>query len=377
MSEIYFNRVRPLGHEMEYVQEAVRSQFLGGDGPFTRRCEALLERELGSPRVLLTTSGTHALELAALLLGVGQGDEVVLPSFTFASSANAFALRGARPVFVDIREDTLNLDEARLAAALTERTRVIVPVHYAGVGCAMTEIAAVAQRAGAEMVEDNAHGLFGGYCGRPLGGFGAVAALSFHDTKNFTCGEGGALILNRPDLIERAEILREKGTDRSRFFRGQVDRYTWRAVGSSYVPSDLLAAFLLGQLEQRSLVQARRREIWSRYAAGLADWAKANGVRVPTVPEQCQSAYHLYHLIMPTAAHRDALIAHLRSRAIRAVFHYLPLHLSEVGRRFGGREGDCPVTESISGRLLRLPFYNSFSPADQDRVIAAVHEFAG
>lgn len=360
---------------MEYVQEAVRSQCLGGDGEFTRRCEALLARQLGVPRVLLTTSGTHALELAALLLDVGSGDEVVLPSFTFASSANAFALRGARPVFVDIREDTLNLDETRLAAAMTGRTRVVLPVHYAGVGCAMTEIAAVAARGGAAVVEDNAHGLFGAYHGRPLGSFGSVAALSFHETKNFTCGEGGALIVNRPELEDRAEILREKGTDRSRFFRGEVDRYTWKAVGSSYVPSDLLAAFLLGQLEQQSAVQNRRREIWDRYAAGLADWAKAHGVRLPTVPMECQSAHHLFHLVLATAVDRDRLIAHLRSRAIRAVFHYLPLHLSEVGRRFGGREGNCPVTESISGRLLRLPFHNSLSPSDQDRVIASVLEF--
>lgn len=376
MKEILFNRVQPVGREMDYVHESVRSQKLAGDGEFTRRCEALLARELGVTRVLLTTSCTHALELAALLLDVGAGDDVVMPSFTFVSTANAFALRGARPVFVDIREDTLNLDEARLADATSERTRVIVPVHYAGVGCAMAEIAAVAESVGATVVEDNAHGLFGGYRGRPLGTFGSVAALSFHETKNFTCGEGGALLVNRSDLEERAEILREKGTDRSRFFRGEIDRYTWRAVGSSYVPSDLLAAFLLGQLEQRAAVQHRRQRIWQRYAADLASWAVSNGVRLPTVPPECESAHHLFHLILPTPADRDRLIAHLRRHSIRAVFHYLPLHLSEVGLRLGGREGDCPVTESISGRLLRLPFYNALDASDQDRVIAAVLQYS-
>lgn len=375
---IPFNRVVPLGDEMRYVAEAVAGGRLAGDGSFARRAAALLEELVGGgTRAMLTPSCTHALELAALLVGVGPGDEVVLPSFTFASVANAFALRGARPVFVDVRADTLNLDETALERAVTPRTRAVVPVHYAGVGCEMDPILELAAAHRLTVVEDNAHGLLGRYRGRPLGTLGALATLSFHETKNFTCGEGGAILINDPELVERAEILREKGTDRIRFFRGEVDKYTWREVGSSWVTSELAAAFLLGQLEAHETVRARRRRAWGRYAEALAGWTERLGARLPVVPEHCEPAHHLFHLLMPSGAARDRLIAHLGKRGILAVFHYLPLHLSPMGRRFGGRPGDLPVTERISKRLVRLPLHNALTDAEQDEVIAAVAAFAG
>lgn len=374
MSGIPFNRPSLVGPELEWMAEAVAGGCISGDGAFTRRCQEILERELGVPRSFLTTSCTHALELAALLLDVGPGDEVIVPSFTFVSTANAFVLRGARPVFADSRPDTLNLDEERLEELVTPRTRAIAVVHYAGVGCAMERVMEVAAAHGLAVVEDNAHGLFGRYRGRWLGTFGALATQSFHETKNFTCGEGGALLVNDPALVPRAEILREKGTDRSRFFRGEIDKYTWVDVGSSYLPSDLLAAFLAAQLEAREAVQARRRAIWEAYRDGLADWAGEEGVRLPAVPEGCEQAYHLFYLMLPGLDARTALIAHLRARGVHAVFHYVPLHLSAMGRRFGGRPGDCPVAEAAGDRLLRLPFYNSLRDDEQERVIAAVRE---
>ena len=375
MSRIPFNRPSLIGPELELMAQSVASGCISGDGAFTRRCQDLLERQLGVPRCFLTTSCTHALELAALLLDVGPGDEVILPSFTFVSTANAFALRGARPVFVDSRPDTLNLDEERLAELVTPRTRAIVVVHYAGVACAMERVAEVAAEHRLAVVEDNAHGLFGRYRGRWLGTFGALATQSFHETKNFTCGEGGALLVNDPALVARAEILREKGTDRSRFFRGEVDKYTWVDVGSSYLPSDLLAAFLAAQLEAREAVQARRRGMWEGYRDGLADWAEEQGVGLPVVPDGCEQAYHLFYLMLPGLAARTALIDHLRHRGIHAVFHYVPLHLSEMGCRFGGRPGDCPVAEAAGDRLLRLPFFNALRPDEQERVIAALRDF--
>lgn len=370
-----FNKPSLAGSEMSYMAEAVRSNHISGNGQFTERCQALLEQLLLARRVLLTPSGTHALELMALLLDVGPGDEVIVPSFTFVSTANAFVLRGARPVFADIRPDTLNLDETRLERLITPRTKVIVVVHYAGVGCEMDAILEIARRHGVAVVEDNAHGLFGAYKGKPLGTFGPLAALSFHETKNITCGEGGALIINDPQYIERAEIIREKGTDRTRFFRGEVDKYTWIDIGSSYVLSDLLAAFLYAQLEAREEIQRKRQRIWEYYAEHLKDWAEAHGVRLPHVPPHCQQSYHMFYLLMPSLAERQALIAHLKARGILSVFHYHPLHLSAMGRRFGGRPGQCPVTEEVSDRLLRLPFYNSLTEEDQAYVVAAIKEF--
>ncbi len=371
---IPFNRPGLAGRELEYIARAVAEGHAAGDGPFTRRCEELLRSALGAPRVFLTTSGTHALEMAALLLDLRPGDEVVVPSFTFVSTANAFALRGVRPVFADIRPDTLNLDERDLERRITPRTRAIVPVHYGGVGCEMEAIGAIAARHGIPIVEDNAHGLFGAWRGKPLGTYGALGVLSFHETKNFICGEGGALIVNDPRFVARAEVLREKGTDRSRFFRGEVDKYTWVDVGSSYVPSDLLAAFLLAQLEARERILERRRTIWRRYEDGLGAWARERGIALPAIPPSADPSWHMFHLVLPSPGRRDALIAGLKARGILAVFHYPPLHLSPMGRRFGGRPGDCPVAERVSECLVRLPFYNDLAPAEQDEVIESVRE---
>jgi len=372
---IPFNKPGLTGNEFRYISEALAGGHISGGGPFAERCQALLERQLGAPKVLLTTSCTHALEMAALLLDIRDGDEVIVPSFTFSSTVNAFLLRGARPRFVDVRADTLNLDEARLEPLMTSRTRAIVPVHYAGVGCEMDAILETARRHDVAVVEDNAHGLYGAYKGRPLGTFGALAAQSFHETKNINCGEGGALVINDARHAERAEILREKGTDRSRFFRGQVDKYTWVDTGSSYVPSDILAAYLFAQLEAAEQVQARRRRVWDLYATTLRAWAAERGIGLPFVPEHCAQPYHMFYVLLPSLEERQALIAHLKAQGILSVFHYLPLHLSEMGRRFGGKPGDCPVTEDISDRLLRLPFYNDLSESDQARVVEAVTKF--
>ena len=367
-----FTRSAIMGQEEAYLAEALRQRHLSGDGPFTKRCHALLEGRLGVPKALLTTSGTHALEMAALLLDLQPGDEVIVPSYTFVSTVNAFVLRGAVPVFADIRPDTCNLDERALASLVTPRTRAIVPVHYAGVACEMDEILRVAARHGLAVVEDNAHGLFGTYRGRELGTLGVVAAQSFHDTKNFSAGEGGALLVNDPALAERAEIVREKGTNRSRFFRGQVDKYSWVDVGSSYLPSELVAAFLLGQLEAEGRIQAHRRRLWEAYHRELADWCRAVGAVPPAVPAHCGPSWHLYYVLMPDLDARTRLIAHLRERGITAVFHYLPLHTSEYGRRFGGRAGALPVCEDVSDRLLRLPLYNDMSDDDLDHVLHAL-----
>jgi dTDP-4-amino-4,6-dideoxygalactose transaminase len=278
-------------------------------------------------------------------------------------------------VFADIRPDTLNLDENALHRLVGDRTRVIVPVHYAGVGCEMDDILKAASQCGAVVVEDNAHGLFGKYKGRFLGTFGALAAQSFHETKNLTCGEGGALLINDPKHIERAEIIREKGTNRSRFFRGQVDKYTWVDIGSSYLPSDILAAFLYAQIQARERIQAKRKTIWDFYAHNLRDWADAQGVRLPVIPGHCEQAYHMFYLLLPSETSRRALIEHLRAKGVQSVFHYLPLHLSPMGRKFGGKDGDCPVAEAVSDRLLRLPFFNSLADSEQQRVVEAIRQF--
>lgn len=371
---IPFNRPALLGAGLARIQEAIAAQRLSGDGPFCRRAERLLEAAIGARRALVTTSCTHALEMSALLLDLAPGDEVILPSFTFVSTANAFVLRGARVIFADIRPDTLNLDERQLASLITPRTRAIVPVHYAGVACEMDEITSVAERSGAVVIEDNAHGLFGAYRGRALGSIGELATQSFHETKNFTCGEGGALIINAERFAERAEILREKGTDRSKFFRGQIDKYTWVDIGSSYVLSDLLGALLLGQLELRDEIQARRARIWHRYADELAGWAAQRGATLPVVPEHCTQAFHLFYLRLPAEA-RGPFIDHLKARGVQAVFHYLPLHLSPMGLAQHGAPGMCPVTERVADELVRLPLYNDLDDAGQSRVIDAVRSF--
>ncbi len=370
-----FNKPSLMGNELAYIQEAIEKRHISGDGSFTKRCQDYLQETLGVPRVLLATNCTHALEMAALLLDIQPGDEVIVPSFTFVSTINAFVLRGAKPVFIDIRPDTLNMDERMLEGLVTPRTRAILPVHYAGVGCEMDTIMGVAQSRGIPVVEDNAHGLFGKYKGRYLGTFGDLATQSFHETKNITCGEGGALLINQPRYVERAEILREKGTNRSRFFRGMVDKYTWVDIGSSYVLSDILAAFLYAQLEVSSQIQNTRKRIWQFYDTHLKDWASKNSVQTPFVPETCEQPYHMYYLLLPSLETRQAFINTLRAQGVYSVFHYLPLHLSEMGIQFGGKAGDCPVTEDISDRLVRLPFYNTLSEDDQNRVVEAVLQF--
>lgn len=372
---IPFNKPCLTGKELLYVAEAILRGHAAGDGSFTHKCHQFLEREFHAPRALLTTNCTHALEMAALLLDIQPGQEVIVPAFTFVSTVNAFVLRGAKPVFADIRPDTLNLDEARLASLITDKTRAIVPVHYAGVGCEMDTIQAIAQQHGVPVVEDNAHGLFASYKGRRLGTFGCLATQSFHETKNIICGEGGALIVNDPALVERAEILREKGTNRSRFYRGQVDKYTWVDLGSSYLPSDLLAAYLFAQLEAWQQIQQKRKALWQAYDIGLRQWAAENGVHTPTIPAHCDQAYHMYYLLLPSLEIRQRLIAHLKQKGILSVFHYLPLNTSDMGRSFGGYAGQCPVTESVSDRLLRLPFYNDLTEAEQETVINRILDF--
>lgn len=368
---IPFNRPSLLGNELHYIQQAVASGGIAGDAGFTKRCHAFFEERLGVAKALLTTSCTHALEMAAILLDIGPGDEVILPSFTFVSTANAFVLRGAKPVFADVRSDTLNIDESLVEELISARTKAIVPVHYAGVGCNMEALASH----GIPIVEDNAHGLFGSYEGKALGTFGCLATQSFHETKNITCGEGGALLINDPALVERAEIVREKGTDRSKFFRGMVAKYTWVDIGSSYLPSDVLAAYLLAQLEMSEAIQARRAAIWKAYHEFLGSWAAANSIGQPFVPSNCDQAFHMYYLVMPDLATRTRFIQHMRERGILTAFHYQPLHLSDMGKRLGGEVGQCPVTEKVADCLVRLPFFNDLMPGLQAEVIAAVGEF--
>ena len=372
---IPFNRPTRTALDQSLIAEALASGKLAGDGGFTHRCQAALEKMLGVPRALLTTSCTDALEMAALLANISDGDEVIVPTYTFVSSINAFVLRGARPVFADIREDTLGLDERQLPALITPRTKAIVVVHYAGVACEMDTIMSAARRVGALVIEDNAHGFLGGYKGRLLGTIGELATLSFHDTKNFTCGEGGALLVNDPALIERAEVIREKGTDRKKFLRGQVDKYGWVDLGSSFLPSEILAAMLAAQLDEAEAIQSSRGRLWQRYATTLAMWATGSGVVLPRQDPLHQPSYHMFNLLVPDIPFRNGLFTHLRERGIQAVSHYIPLHLSPMGRRFGGVEGQCPVAERVNELIVRLPFFTGMTEAEQDEVIEAVTAF--
>jgi len=369
---IPFSKASTVGNEIAYMQEAIESGQISGDGRFTKRCNAELEKLIGCQKALLTTSCTHALELSAILLNIQPGDEVILPSFTFVSTINAFILRGAVPIICDIRSDTLNIDETQIESLITPRTRVIIPVHYAGVGCEMDRIMAIAQEYNLAVVEDNAHGLFGKYKGKNLGTFGIMGVQSFHGTKNLTCGEGGALLINDSQLNERAEIIREKGTNRSKFFRGEVDKYTWVDVGSSYLPSDILASFLLAQLEMWQKIQAKRKHIWDTYNKNLKKWAEKNCVKQQFVPTYCDQAYHEYYLIMPSLEQRQNFIENLKSHGVHAVFHYIPLHLSKMGRRYGSKPGDLPITEDLSERLVRLPMFYDLSDDMLDYVIDCV-----
>jgi len=372
---IPFNSPMIADGTLEYIRQTVEAMHTSGDGPFSQRCVEILRESIGVSRVLLTPSCTSALEMSALLLGIEPGDEVIVPSFTFSSTVNAFVLRGARPVFADVRPDTLNIDEHQIEPLIGPRTRAIVVVHYAGVGCEMDAIGEVAARHGIPIVEDNAHGLFGTYRGRQLGTFGPLAALSFHETKNFSCGEGGALLVNDDSYFERAEIIRDKGTDRQQLFRGAVDKYTWVDVGSSFVLSDILAAVLYAQLRARDSILERRRKIWDTYdrefRGELEDW----GVQLPTVPEHCGQAYHMYFLILPSLEYRRGLIQHLAERGIDSVFHYQPLHLSKMGSRLAPGGGACPVAERAGDCLLRLPFFNDLGSGDQARVIEEVRAY--
>lgn len=375
---IPFNRPTTAPDALDNIAAAITSGKLSGDGPFTKRAATALSQMHSGASVLLTTSCTHALEMSALLLDLQPGDEVIIPSFTFVSTANAFVLAGATPVFVDIRPDTLCIDEEQVAAVITDRTRAIVPVHYAGVPAEMHRILAAAEPRDIAVIEDNAHGLFGTLGERPLGTFGALSTLSFHETKNISTGEGGALVINDPSLVERAEIIREKGTDRSRFFRGQVDKYTWVDVGSSYLPSELIAAMLVAQLDHAEVVQARRSSIWHRYETELTDWAASHDVLMPLADHSHRRpSYHMFQILLPSLEVRTAFIEHLKDRGVMSVFHYIPLHSSPMGSRVGTSPLGCPVTEDVSERLTRLPLYTDMTEDEQSVVIDAIKSFDG
>ena len=373
MKDLPYNRPHMVGRELGYIREAVARGHLSGNGPFAARCSSWLERRLAAPRALLTHSCSGALEMAAILAEIEPGDEVIMPSFTFVTTANAFVLRGAVPVFVDIRPDTLNIDERLVEDAITPRTRAIIPVHYAGVACEMDAIVAISERHGLMVIEDAAHGMLSTYHGRPLGSIGQMATFSFHETKNVICGEGGALILGNQALVKRAEIVHEKGTNRREFFRGQTDKYTWVDIGSSYLPSEIAAAFLFAQLEEADAITARRVELWSQYYEAFADLEASGQVRRPFLPDGCEHNAHLFYLLVHGTGTRDDLIAALAERGISAVFHYVPLHDSPAGRRYGRAHGDLHVTERESRALIRLPLWMGMEDSDIERVVSAVH----
>lgn len=376
LSKIRFNAPRLIGKELSYVAEAC-AERLSGDGRFTRQCHAWLEQHTGTSRALLTHSCTAALEMAALLLNIAPGDEIIMPSYTFVSTANAFVLRGGVPVFVDIREDTLNLDERKVEAAITPRTRAIVPVHYAGIACEMDTIMEIARKHGLAVVEDAAQGVGSTYKARALGSIGTLGAYSFHETKNIISGEGGALLVNDGALASRAETIREKGTDRSRFFRGEVDKYTWQEVGSSYLPSEILAAFLWAQLEEAGTINDTRRRIWENYHLGLAELEGRGLLRRPTVPPECKYNGHIYYVLLTDVQWREGVLDTLAKAGIQATFHYVPLHSSPGGKRYGRSCGDLPVTEQSWQKLIRLPISLDLSESDQERVMTAIKSRLG
>ncbi|MGY8683055.1 dTDP-4-amino-4,6-dideoxygalactose transaminase [Bradyrhizobium sp. UFLA05-153] len=374
---IPFNRPYPTGKEHGYIQDALESLHVSGDGRFTKRCHQWLEQRTGCARALLTHSCTSALDMAAMLLNLKSGDEVILPSFTFVSSANAFVLRGVVPVFVDIREDTLNLDERQIEAAITSRTRAIAPVHYAGIGCEMDKIVAIAKRHNLRIVEDAAQAIMASYKGSPLGAIGDLGSFSFHETKNIMSGEGGCLLVNDPALAQRAEIMREKGTDRSRFFRGEVDKYTWQDIGSSFLPSDLTAAFLWAQLEEAERITRERIAIWNGYHELLAPLEQQGLLRRPIVPGHCRHNGHLYYILLSPGIDRSMVLGKLKDQGINSVFHYIPLHSSPAGMRFGRAHGDLMLTTSLSERLIRLPMWIGLQEQQQVRVVEALGTILG
>ena len=372
---IPFNKPMMVGRELHHIARAVTLGNISESGYYTQACSRLLEERYGIHRVMLTNSCTSALEIAAMLCDLKAGDEVILPSFTFVSTANALVRLGARPVFVDIRQDTLNLDENLIEDAITDRTRAIVPVHYAGVGCEMTAINQLASDRGLMVVEDAAQGVDASYKGQALGSLGDLGTFSFHETKNYVCGQGGALCINRPDLVQRAEIIRDKGTNRQQFLRGQVDKYTWCEVGSSYVPSEIVAAFLYGQLEAIDALTGLRKRLYEAYHRELEPLERAGQLRLPRMPKHCKQNFHMFYVLLEDQKTRDALMDWLWRRSISAVFHYIPLHRSPMGRRLGTDAKILPLTEDLSGRLLRLPFFSEMTDDERGHVVQAIVEF--
>jgi dTDP-4-amino-4,6-dideoxygalactose transaminase len=372
---IPFNRPYVSGKELEYVSQAIGRGEIAADGRFSKGCTRIMQERFGIARALMMPSCTAGLEMAALLCDVQPGDEVIMPSYTFVSTANAFVRCGARPVFVDIRPDTLNLDESLVEAAITPRTKAIVPVHYAGVGCEMDELMQIAKKHRLLVVEDAAQGVHSYYKGRALGSIGDLSAYSFHDTKNYVCGEGGALTINNARLVERAEIIRDKGTNRQKFFRGEIDKYTWVDIGSSFLPAEVACAFLQAQLEQLDPILERRRSIHEGYAARLKPLEDAGLLRGPRAPAHCAQNYHMFYILLQNEKSREGLASFLRERGIQAVSHYVPLHLSPMGRKWGYEDGSLPVTEDLSARLLRLPLYFALTPAEQDEVSEGITEY--
>jgi dTDP-4-amino-4,6-dideoxygalactose transaminase len=372
---IPFNRTYLTGKEIEYISKVVLSGDIKGDGPYTKKCQQWVEQTLDVKKVLLTNSCTAALEMAALLCQIEPGDEVILPSFTFVSTANAFVLFGARPVFIDIRRDTLNIDEQLIEEKITEKTKYICPVHYGGVACNMTSISAIAKKHNLLIVEDAASAMLAKYKDKYLGTIGDIGTFSFHETKNCSSGEGGAILINRDDFVDRAEIIREKGTDRSRFFRGEVEKYSWIDVGSNYLPSEIIAAFLYAQIEHAHDINKRRQYIWQKYRMGLDILQDKEKVQLPGIPSECEHNAHLFYLLLQDETTRDRLMTYLREAGIWTVFHYLPLQSSVMGKKFGYSRSDCPVSVDISGRLLRLPFFNALTESEQDYIIVKIKEF--
>jgi len=373
--KVPFNKPSFTGNELDYIKEAVMNWHISGDGLFTKKCHQFLENKFNAKKILLTTSCTHALELASILLGLKEGDEVIVPSYTFVSTVNAFMLRGAKPVFVDIRKDTLNIDENLIEEKITKNTKAIFPVHYGGVSCNMDRINKIAKKYNLFVVEDAAQGVNAKYKDKYLGTLGTFGCYSFHETKNYICGEGGALVINDERFIERAEIIREKGTNRSKFFRGEIDKYTWVDIGSSYLPSDLLAAFLFAQLEKIDEINDLRKSVFDSYIKGFSNLEKDGKISLPSIPSVCTANHHVFYILLNNRVERDDLITYLKEKGISSVFHYVPLHTSPMGIQLGYKKGDLPMTERVSDNLLRLPFYNSLTKDEQEYVISKVKEY--
>jgi len=374
-NNIGFNVPAILGNEIDYIKKAIKMRHIHGGGSFTSKCNKLFEKQLQVKKSFITTSCTHALEAASILIDIQPGDEIILPSFTFVSTANAFVLRGAKPIFVDIRKDTLNIDESLLSDCISDRTKAIIPVHYGGVSCEMDKITELIKDTDIQLIEDNAQGLFGKYKGKYLGTFGVMSTQSFHETKNITCGEGGALFINNEDFIDRAEIIMDKGTNRKNYFDGKVGYYSWVDYGSSYRPSEILSAFLYAQLEKAREVQTKRKRIWDKYRNQLNIWAQNKEVILPEIPPYCESSYHLFYMVMPSQIIRDLLIEYLKKHKIISVFHYVPLHNSEMSERFGWNSDNCPISIDISQRLIRLPLYYGLTENQSDFIIEKILNF--